>query len=133
MPTASFLVLLGERWLLRGDDGVTLLGAAGGRFGVANTTTLALGARWETINVNVGVSLAEYSLPLCGALWCDQARGLAPGIDARLDMFLPGVLREALGLSASCGMLWIVGGASTVWRGLSTRCTLGPILRFSSR
>jgi hypothetical protein len=45
VPTASILLLHGERWLLRCDDAVTLLGAAGGGFGVANTTTLSFGAR----------------------------------------------------------------------------------------
>jgi hypothetical protein len=52
-------------------------------------------------------------------------------MDARFDAFLPGVLRDALGIEASCGMLWIVGGALSVWSGLSTRCTLGPIFRLS--
>jgi hypothetical protein len=133
VPTGSFLLLQGERWLLRCDDAVTLLGATGGRFGAANVTTLSFGARWEAVNVSAGLSLAEYSLPLCGARWCSQARGLAPGVDARLDLFRPEVLRGTLGLSASCGTLWIVGGASPVWSGFSTRCTLGPILRLSSR
>ena len=38
VPTGSFLLLLGERWLLRCDDAVTLLGATGGGFGAANAT-----------------------------------------------------------------------------------------------
>jgi hypothetical protein len=133
VPTGSFLLLRGERWLLRCDDAVTLLGATGGRFGAANATTLSFGAWWEAVNVSAGLSLAEYSLPLCGARWCGQVRGLAPGVDARLDIFRPEVLRGALGLSASCGTLWIVGVASSVWSGFSTRCTLGPIFRLSSR
>jgi hypothetical protein len=115
---------------LRCDDAVTLLGATGGGFGVANATTLSFGARWEAVNVSAGLALAEYSLPLCGARWCATVRSLAPGVDARLDVFLPGFLRGALGLSASCGTLWI---ASTVWSGFSTRCALGPIFRLSSR
>ena len=130
VPTGSFLLLRGERWLLRCDDAVTLLGAMGGRFGAANATMLSFGARWEEVNVSAGLSLAEYSLPLCSALWCAQVRGLAPGVDARLDAFLPGVLRGALGLSVSCGTLWMV---SPVWSGLSMRCTLGPIFRVPSR
>src|SRR5262245_21975364 len=48
VPAGSFLLRPGERWLLRCDDTVTVLGAVGGRFGVANTTTLSLGARWDT-------------------------------------------------------------------------------------
>jgi hypothetical protein len=132
VPTGSFLLLRRERWLLRCDDAVTLLGATGGRFGAVNATTLSFGARWEAGNVSAGLSVAEYSLPLCGARWCSQVRGLAPGVDARLDIFRPEVLRGALGLSASCGTLWIVGGASPVWSGFSTRCALGPILRLSS-
>jgi hypothetical protein len=44
VPTGSFLLLQGERWLLRCDDAVTLLGATGGRFGVANVTTFSFGA-----------------------------------------------------------------------------------------
>ena len=130
VPAGSFLLLLGERWLLRLDDAVTLLGATGGRFGVENATTLSFGARWEAVNVSAGLSLAEYSLPLCGARWCATVRRLSPGADARLDVFLPSLLRGALGLSANCGTLWIT---STIWSGFSTRCTLGPIFRLSSR
>jgi hypothetical protein len=133
MPTGSFLLLRGERWLFRCDDALTLLGATGGRFGAANATTLSFGARWEAVNVSAGLSLAEYSLPLCGAIWCSTVRGLAPGVDARLDAFLPSVLRGALGIEASCGTLWMVGVASSGWSGFTTRCTLGPILRVSSR
>lgn len=62
VPTGSFLLLRGERWLLRCDDAVTLLGTTGGRFGAANATTLSFGARWEAVNVSAGLSLAEYSL-----------------------------------------------------------------------
>jgi hypothetical protein len=133
VPTGSFLLLRGEHWLLRCDDALTLLGATGGRFGVANATTLSFGAWWEEVNVSAGLSLAEYSLPLCGADWCSTVRGLAPGVDARLDAFLPGVLRGALGLSASCGTFWMVGVASSGWSGFTMRCTLGPIFRVSSR
>jgi hypothetical protein len=131
VPTGSFVLHRGERWLLRLDDAVTLLGAAGGGFGIANTTTLSFGARWETVNVNAGLSLAAYSLPMCSGRWCGQARGVSPGVDARIDAFLPGLLRGALGLSATCGTLWIVGGA--VWNGLSTQCSMGPIYRWPSQ
>jgi hypothetical protein len=133
VPTGSFLLLRGEHWLLRCDDAVTLLGATGSRFGIANTTTLSFGARWEAVNVSAGLSLAEYSLPVCGTDWCGQARGVAPGVDGRLDVFHPGLLRGALGLSATCGTLWIVGQASQLWSGFSTRCALGPIVRFPSQ
>jgi hypothetical protein len=133
VPAGSFLLLLGERWLLRLDDAVTLLGATGGRFGVENATTLSFGARWEAVNVSAGLSLAEYSLPLCGARRCATVRGLAPGADARVDVFLPSLLRGALGIEASCGMLGIVGRAAPTWSGLSMRCALGPIFRLSSR
>src|SRR5262245_18928965 len=124
VPAGSFLLLLGERWLLRCDDAVTLLGATGGRFGIENTTTLSFGARWEAVNVSAGLSLAEYSLPLCGPRWCATVRRLSPGADARVDVFLPSLLLGALGLSANCGALWIT---STFWSGFSMRCTLGPI------
>jgi hypothetical protein len=117
----------------RCDDALTLFGATGGRFGVANATTFSFGARWEEVTASVGLSLAEYSLSLCGAGWCGQVRGLSPGADARLDIFRENLLRGALGLSANCGTLWIVGQASSMWSGFSTRCTLGPILRLSSR
>lgn len=133
VPTASLLVNRGERWLFRCDDAVTLLGAEGGRFGVTNTTTLSFGARWESINVSAGLSLAEYSLPLCRARWCSTMRGLAPGLDGRIDAFLPSLVRGALGLSANCGTLWMVGVPTSGWSGFSTWCTLGPILRLSSR
>jgi hypothetical protein len=132
VPTASIVLLPGDRWLLRLDDAVTFLGATGGGFGMANTTTLAFGARWEAINVSAGLSLSEYSLPLCGTRWCGQARGVAPGVDARLDAFLPSLLDGAVGLSATCGTLWIVDGDS-VWSGFSMRFALGPIFRFPSR
>jgi hypothetical protein len=131
MPTGSFLLLHGEHWLLRCDDAVMLLGAEGGRFGIANTTTLSVGVRWAAINVGADLSFAAYSLPLCGTYSCAQVRGFAPGIDARVDAFLPGFLQGALGLSASCGTLWLVG--DSVWNGFSTQCAIGPIYRFPSR
>jgi hypothetical protein len=131
VPTGSLLLLHKERWLLRLDDAVTLIGATGGGFGIANTTTLAFGVRgWESVNVSAGFTFAAYSLPLCGDHWCGRARGLAPGLDARVDAFHPGLLRGALGLSATCGTFWIVGDA--IWNGFSTQCTLGPIVRWPS-
>jgi hypothetical protein len=130
VPTGSFLLLHKERWLLRLDDAVTLIGATGGGFGIANTTTLAFGARWEAVNASAGFTFAAYSLPLCGDRWCGLARGVAPGIDARVETFHPGLLQGALGLSAACGTFWIVGDA--IWNGFSTQCTLGPIVRWPS-
>jgi hypothetical protein len=44
------------------------LGATGGRSGINNETTLGGGLFRELVNVSAGVSLAAYSLPLCGTL-----------------------------------------------------------------
>ena len=133
VPTASLLLFRRQPWLLRWDDAVTLLGTTGGRFGIANTTTLSVGAQWGEFLFSAGISFNEYLLPLCGPRLCADVRGIAPGLDARVDVYIHGVLRDAVGISASCGTLWITGQASVVWSGFSTRCTLGPILRMSYR
>ena len=131
VPTASILLFRRQPWVLRLDDAATLLGATGGRFGLANATTISIGARWEDTFFSAGLSFDQYLLPLCGVRTCADVRGLAPGLDTRLDVFIHGVLRDAAGVSASCGTIWIVGQASVVWSGFATRCSLGPIFRLT--
>ncbi len=87
-PSASFSVR-DERWFFVARNTASLLGANGGRFGINNETTLGGGRFWELVNVSAGLSLAAYSLPICGALRCGQVYGLAPGAGARLDLFGP--------------------------------------------
>jgi hypothetical protein len=97
-PSASFSVR-GERWFFVAHDTVSFLGATGGRFGITNETTLGGGLFWELVNVSAGLSLAAYSLPLCGARLCGQVRGLAPDASMRLDQDAAELLpasREAL-------------------------------------
>src|SRR3954468_15855167 len=77
-PNAS-LSVRGERGFFVARDTVSFLGATGGRFGINNETTLGGGVFWELVNVSAGLSLAEFSLPICGARFCAQVRGLAPG------------------------------------------------------
>ncbi len=129
-PSAS-LSVRGEQWFFVARDTVSLLGATGGRFGINNETTLGGGLFWEFVNVSAGLSLAEFSLPICGTRLCGQMRGLAPGASVRLDLFGP-YLSGALGVSVDCSGAWITGGAAPVWSGVSVRCSAGPILRFSS-
>ena len=129
-PSAS-LSVRGERWFFVARDTVSFLGATGGRFGITNETTLGGGLFWELVNVSAGLTLAAYSLPLCGPQRCGQVRGLAPGASVRLDLFGP-YLSGALGLSVDCASAWITGGAARVWSGVSVRCSAGPILRFTS-
>jgi hypothetical protein len=130
-PSAS-LSLRGERGFFVARDTLSFLGATGGRFGINNETTVGGGLCWERVNVSAGLSLAAYSLPICGPRLCGQMRGLVPGVSARLDLFGP-YLSGGLGVSVDCGAVWITGDASPVWSGVSVRCSAGPILRFTTR
>lgn len=129
-PSASVGVR-GEQWFFVARDTISLLGATGGRFGLNNETSLGGGLFWELVNVSAGLSLNEYSLPICGARLCGQVRGAAPGASVRIDFFGP-YLSGALGVSVDCSGAWITGSAVPVWSGVSLRCSAGPILRFTS-
>jgi hypothetical protein len=129
-PSAS-LSVRGKRWFFVARDTVSFLGATGGRFGLNNETTLGGGLFWELVNVSAGLSLAAYSLPICGPRLCGQMGGLAPGASVRLDLFGP-YLEGGLGVSVDCALAWITGLAYPVWSGVSVRCSAGPILRFAS-
>ena len=83
------------------------------------------------MNLSAGLSLAVYSLPLCGARLCGQVRGLGPGASVRLDLFSP-YFSGGLGVEVDCAGTWITGNAAAIWSGLSMRCSAGPILRFTS-
>jgi hypothetical protein len=82
--------------------------------------------------VSAGLSLAEYSLAMCGPQRCGQLRGLAPGAGVRLDLF-GRYLSGGLGIAVDCAALWITGSAGPVWSGVSVRCSGGPIFRFTSQ
>ena len=129
-PSAS-LSVRGERWFFVARDTASFLGAAGGRFGINNETTLGGGLFWELGNVSAGLSLAQFSLPICGPQNCGQMRGLAPGASVRLDLFGP-YLSGNLGVSIDCSGMWITGDAAPLWSGVSVRCSAGPLLRFTS-
>jgi len=129
-PSASFSVR-GERGFFVARDTASFLGATGGRFGINNEITLGGGLFGELVNVSAGLSLAGFSLPICGPRLCGQMRGLAPGASVRLDLFGPYV-SGALGVAIDCSGTWILGDASPVWSGVSVRCSAGPILRFTS-
>ena len=129
-PSGS-LGVRGGSWFFVVRDTVSFLGANGGRFGINNETSVGGGLFWELLNVSAGLSLAEYSLPICGKQLCGQVSGLAPGASARVDIFGP-YLSGGLGISLDCAAAWITGGAADVWSGVSVRCSAGPILRFSS-
>jgi hypothetical protein len=128
-PSAS-VSLRGEGWFFVARDTASFLGATGDRFGIQNETTLGGGLFGELMNVSAGLSLAEFSLPICGPRLCGQMRGLAPGADVRLDLFGP-YLSGSLGISIDCAGTWITGGASPVWSGVSVRCSAGPVFRFA--
>jgi hypothetical protein len=129
-PSAS-VSLRGDGWFFVARDTASLLGATGGRFGINNETTLGAGLFGELLNVSAGLSLAEFSLPICGPRLCGQMRGLAPGADLRLDVFGP-YLSGSLGISIDCAGSWITGAASAVWSGVFVRCSAGPVLRFAA-
>jgi hypothetical protein len=129
-PSGS-LSVRGARGFFVARDTVSFLGATSGRFGINNETTLGGGLFWERVNVSAGLSLAEYSLPICGPRLCGRVHGLAPGAGARLDLFGP-FLSGGLGVSLDCPATWITGPAYPVWSGVSVRCSAGPILRFTS-
>jgi len=130
-PSGSVSVR-GERGFFVARDTVSFLGAAGGLFGISNETTVGGGVFWEYVNVSAGLSLSEYSLPICGPRLCSHhLRAIAPGASLRADVFGP-YLSGGLGVSADCAGSWITGRASPVWSGVSVRCSAGPILRFTS-
>ncbi len=128
-PSAS-LSVRGDGLFFVARNTTSFLGAMGGRFGIQNETTLGGGLFGELVNVSAGLSLAEFSLPICGPRLCGQMRGLAPGADVRLDLFGQ-YLSGSLGISIDCAAAWITGSASPVWRGISARCSAGPVLRFA--
>jgi hypothetical protein len=128
-PSAS-LSVRGDGLFFVARNTTSFLGATGGRFGIQNETTLGGGFFGELVNVSAGLSLAEFSLPICGPRLCGQERGLAPSADVRLDIFGP-YLSGGLGISVDCAATWIMGSASPVWSGLSARCSAGPVLRFA--
>jgi len=130
-PSVSFSVR-GERGFFVVRDTTSFLGATGGPFGINNDTTLGGGFFWEFVNVSAGLSLAEYSLPTCGPRACARLSGVAPGASVRLDVFSPYV-SGGIGMTADCTASWITGNASFIWGGPSVRCSLGPIIRFTSR
>jgi hypothetical protein len=129
IPSAS-LGVRGEQWFFVARDAVSFLGTTGGRFGINNETSVGGGLFWDPVNVSAGISLNEYSLPVCGIHLCGQLRGLAPGASLRIDVFGP-YLAGGLGISVDCSGAWITGGAA-VWSGVSVRCCAGPVLRFTS-
>lgn len=122
----------GEHWFAVARDAVSFLGATGGRFGIDNETTVGGGYAWELVNLSAGLSLAEYSLPICGTRLCGQVRGIGPGAGVKLDVFGP-YLSGALGVFLDCAAQWITGSAYPVWSGVSVRCSAGPTLRFTSQ
>ncbi len=130
-PSAS-LSVRGEHWFFVARNTLSFLGATGGLFGLTNETTLGGGHFWELVNLSAGLSLTEYSLPLCGPQLCAQVSGLAPGASVRLDLFGP-YLSGNLGVSVDCAGTWITGSAAFIWSGVSLRCSAGPLLRFTTR
>jgi hypothetical protein len=130
-PSGS-LGIRGEQWFFVVRDTLSFLGVTGGRFGINNETSLGGGLFWELVNVSAGLSLAEYSLPICGPRLCGQVHGFAPGASLRVDLFGP-YLSGALGIAVDCSGTWITGSAAAVWSGVSMRCSAGPILRFASQ
>jgi hypothetical protein len=129
-PSAS-LSVRGARGFFVARDTVSFLGATGGRFGINNETTLGGGLFWERVNVSAGLSLAVFSLPICGPRLCGQMHGIVPGGSVRLDLFGP-FLSGGLGVSIDCAAAWITGRASPIWSGVSVRCSAGPLLRFTT-
>jgi len=130
-PSAS-VSFRGERGFFVARDTLSFLGATGGLFGINNETTVGGGLLWEQVNVSAGLSAAEFSLPICGPRACsNHMHGIAPGASLRADVFGP-FLSGGLGVSADCAGSWITGSASFIWSGVSLRCSIGPILRFTS-
>jgi len=127
-PSAS-VSIRGERGFFVARDTAAFLGITGGRFGINNETTVGGGFSWERMDISAGLSLAAYSLPICGPRLCGQVQGFAPGASARFDFFGP-YLAAGLGVSVDCSATWITGSADPVWSGVSVRCSAGPILRF---
>jgi hypothetical protein len=137
-PSGS-LSVRGERGFFVARDTVSLLGATGGRFGVSNEATPGGGLFRERANASAGLSLAAFSLPICGPRLCGQVRGFAPGAGVRLDVFGP-YLSGGLGVSIDCAGAFVHRlrrrlrsgqGGSRLERRLGA-LPAGPILRFTS-
>ncbi|WP_438041606.1 hypothetical protein [Sorangium sp. So ce128] len=98
----------------------------GSRVGLYDRTAVTLGYDTKTGNVSLGPSLSIYSMPVCGAVFCDRVMGVAPGGRAQSDWYFAG----RLGVSVSANVDW-AGGSSRILPGsVVTMVTAGPVWRF---
>jgi hypothetical protein len=97
--------------------------------GVYNHTTISLGYSWENVNLSAGPSLAIYSMASCGAFFCGRVAGLAPGANARADLFFTG----PMGVSLSANVDWLSGSSLVLRGGVAAMVVAGPVFRWNSK
>jgi hypothetical protein len=116
--------------MLAAHDAVSILPPMNGTgVGVYNHTTIAIGHAGENVNWSAGPSLAVYSMASCGSFFCGRVAGLAPGVNARADLFFSG----PLGVSLSANVDWVSGSSLVLRGGLAAMVVVGPVFRWNSR
>jgi hypothetical protein len=101
----------------------------GSGIGVYNHTTITIGYAWENVNFSAGPSLAIYSMASCGRFFCGRVAGLAPGANARADLFFTG----PLGVSLSANVDWVSGSSLVLPGGVAAMVVAGPVFRWNSK
>jgi hypothetical protein len=97
--------------------------------GVYNHTTISIGYAWDNVELSAGPSLAIYSMASCGSFFCGRVAGLAPGANARADLFFTG----PLGVSLSANVDWVSGSSLVLRGGVAAMVVAGPVFRWNSK
>jgi hypothetical protein len=116
--------------MLAAHDALSILPPMNGSgIGVYNHTTITIGYAWENVNFSAGPSLAIYSMASCGRFFCGRVAGLAPGANARADLFFTG----PLGVSLSANVDWVSGSSLVLPGGVAAMVVAGPVFRWNSK
>jgi hypothetical protein len=115
---------------LAAHDALSILPPMNGTgLGVYNHTTISIGYAWDNVELSAGPSLAIYSMASCGSFFCGRVAGLAPGANARADLFFTG----PLGVSLSANVDWVSGSSLVLRGGVAAMVVAGPVFRWNSK
>ncbi len=115
---------------LAAHDALSILPSMNGiGLGVYNHTTISIAYAWDNVNLSAGPSLAIYSMASCGGFFCGRVAGLAPGVNARADLFFTG----PLGVSLSANVDWVSGSSLVLRGGVAAMVVAGPVFRWNSK